>query len=286
MHRRACVLVVVALVASIPLGGAPASAVSSLYDNFNDPSLLVRSDLWRSFDSYSTGGIGSGRTDAVRGVDALLASSLPLLAADPSNPKLLIAKRFVLRPGAASGSSDFDGLVMLQAANAIGVQADVTMKLCLLSTAGFVQAGMEVAGFNDGTSPAPGNRTGDIFARLRISCSGTTNQAQITWNVFRCTDAACNTAASLGTGSFGAATIGQEFTLHATKSGSSFVFTAMGQTQTFPVPGGPTAPPRVPFSDLMTRIDPTTPSNGGEFAVVATFDNVMIDRKSSCFPVW
>jgi hypothetical protein len=274
--RFAC-RVVAALVASLAL--AATAEAASLYDDFNDPSHLVRADLWRSFDSYSTGGIGSGRTDAVRAIDALLASPLPLLTADPSNPKLLIAKRFVLQPGAPSGSSDSDGYAMLQAANATGVQADVTMKLCLLGTAGFVQAGVEFAGFNDGTSPAPGNRIGDIFARLRISCSSTTNQAQITWNVFRCTNSACSTATSLGTGSFGAANIGQEYTLHATKSsGSSFVFTAVGQTQTFPVSGSPTAPPRVPFSDLMTRIDPTTPPNGGQWAVVATFDNVMIDQ--------
>jgi len=79
-------------------------------------------------------------------------------------------------------------------------------------------------------------------------------------------------------GSFGAVNIGQEYILHATKSGSSFVFTASGQTQTFPVPGSPTAPPRGPFGELLTRIDPTTPANGGQWAVVATFDNVMVDQ--------
>lgn len=279
IHRRACVLVVAVLVLSIPLGGAPADAMLSLYDNFNDASHLVRADLWRSHDSYSTGAVGSGRTDALRGIDALLASQLPLLTADPVNPKLLIAKRFVLQPGAASGSADSDGLNMVQAANAIGVQADVTMRLCLLGTAGFVQATVQLVGFNDGTSPGPGNSIGDIFAALRVSCGTTTNVAQITWNVLRCTEAACATFTSMGTGSFGDANIGQEYTLHVTKSGSSFVFTAVGQTQTFPVPGSPTAPPKgVRFDGLRTRIDPTTPANGGEFAVVATFDNVMIDQ--------
>jgi hypothetical protein len=274
---RVWVLVVAVIVGSIPLGGAPASAVLSLYDDFNDPSLLVRSDLWRTFDNYSTGGIGSGRTDAVRAIDALLASQLPLLTANPSNPKLLMAKRFVLQPGAASGSSDSDGLIVLQAPNAIGVQADVTMRLCLLGTAGLVQAGVSFVGFNDGTSPGPGNFLGDIFTRFRISCSNT-NQAEITWNVFRCTDAACGNITSLGTGSFGAANIGQEYTLRVTTGGSSFVFTAVGQTQAFPVPGSPTAPPRGRLTDLITRIDPTTPANGGQFAVVATFDNAMIDQ--------
>lgn len=277
-QRPVAVVVVAVLVGSILLGGAPAGAALSLYDDFNDPSLLVRTDLWRSFDSYSTGGLGSGRPETIRAIDALLGSSLPGLGGNPSNPKLLIAKRFVLQPGAPSGSADSDGVIALQAPNATGIQADVTMKICFLSTAGFVQAAVLFAGFNDGASPAAGNRLGDIFVRLRLSCSSTTNQVQITWNVFRCTDSTCTNATSLGSGSFGPASIGQEYTLRAAKSGSSFVFTAAGQTQTFPVPGNPTAPPRSPFVELESRIDPTTPGNGGQWAVVATFDNVMIDQ--------
>ncbi len=273
MGSRACVLVVAVLVVSIALGRAPASAVLSLYDDFNDPSLLVRADLWRSFYNYSTGGIGSGRTDGIRVIDALLG-----LAPNPANPKLLFAKRFVLQPGAATGSADFDGYIMLRGANAIGIQADVSLKLCVLGAAGFIQAGLTFVGFNDGTSPAPGNQTGDIFARFRISCSSATNQTEIGWNVLRCTDAACTAVTFLGTGSFAPATVGQEYTLHVSKSGSSFVFQALGQTQSFPVPGNPTAPPRGPFTGVMTRIDPTTPANGGQFEVAATFDNVMIDQ--------
>jgi hypothetical protein len=71
--------------------------------------------------------------------------------------------------------------------------------------------------------------------------------------------------------------LGQEVTLRVSRSGSGLVFTALGQTQTFPVPGSPTAPPRLPFNGLRVRIDPTTPVPGGEFLVGATFDNVMID---------
>jgi hypothetical protein len=272
-QRPVAIVVVAVLVASIGLGGRPAGAALSLYDNFNDPSFLVRADLWRSFDNYSTGGIGSGRTDGIRVIDALLG-----LTATPANPKLLIAKRFVLQPGAAAGSADFDGYVMLQGANAIGVQADVSMKLCVLGTAGFVQAGLTFSAFNDGTSPAPGNQTGDIFARLTVRCSNGTNQAEIGWTVLRCSDAACTAVTFLRTGSFGAVSVGQEYTLHVSKAGSSFTFQALGQIQTFLVPGSPVAPPRGAFSGVMTRIDPTAPGNGGQFEVAATFDNVMIDQ--------
>jgi hypothetical protein len=267
------VAVIAALFASIQFGTTEAFAAQALYDNFNDPSFLVRADLWRSFDNYTTGGIGSGRTDGIRVIDALLG-----LSATPANPKLLIAKRFVLQPGAAVGSADFDGYVMLQGANAIGIQADVSMKLCFLGTAGFVQAGLTFTAFNDGTSPAPGNQTGDIFARLTVRCSSGTNQAEIGWTVLRCSDAPCTAVRFLGTGSFGPVSVGQEYTLHVSKTGSSFTFQALGQIQIFPVPGSPVAPPRAASSGVMTRIDPTTPGNGGQFEVAATFDNVMIDQ--------
>ncbi len=276
------VFVVALLVASMLLGTVSASSALSLYDDFNDPSLLIRADLWQNTDNFGIGGPGSGRLESVRVIDALLASQLPLIAADPSNPKLLFAKRVVLPPGAFQSSSvDLDGLIMLQARNATGIQADVAMKICFLGAAGFVQAAVDFLAFNDGTpSHGPLDSSGDIFARFRAGCS-TTNQAEITWDVFRCLGGSgeCGGATSLGTGSFGAATIGQEYRLHVMKSGSSFVFSAVGQTQVFPVPGSPTAPPRGSrFSRLWSRIDATTPSNGGQWAVVATFDNVMIDQ--------
>ena len=243
----------------------------SLYDDFNGASHLVRADLWNTFDGYSTV-VGSGRTEIIKGIDALFS-----LAAPPSNPKLLIAKRFVLQPGAPIGSSDVDGYSARQASNVAGVQFDVTMLLCSMSAAGSVEAGMQYSGFNAGTSPEPGNRVGDVLAWIRIQCSST-NVPEITWRVFQCETSTCMNSPTLGTGSFGAANIGQEYTLRMVKSGSSFVFTAAGQTQTFPVPGSPTAPPGIPFSQLLTRIDPTTPESGGEFVVGAKFDNVMISQ--------
>jgi len=273
------VFVVALLVGSMLLGTVSASSALSPYDDFNDPSLLIRADLWQNTDNFGIGGPGSGRLESVRVIDALLASQLPLIAADPSNPKLLFAKRVVLPPGAfPSAGVDLGGLIMLQARNATGIQADVAMKICFLGAAGFVQAAVDFLAFNDGTpSPGPPNSIGDIFARFRVGCSST-NQAEITWDVFRCSGP-CEGVTSLGTGSFGAATIGQEYRLHVMKSGSSFVFSAVGQTQVFPVPGSPTAPPRgSQFSGLRSRIDATTPSNGGQWAVVATFDNVMIDQ--------
>ena len=106
----------------------------------------------------------------------------------------------------------------------------------LLSTSGVIQSGILFAGFNDGSSPAPGNRVGDIFARIRIICAGTTNQAEITWAVVRCTDAACATGATLRSGSLGPATIGQEYTLRALRTGSTFQFTAKRPDSDVPRP--------------------------------------------------
>jgi hypothetical protein len=274
------VFVVALLVGSMLLGTVSASSALSLYDDFNDPSLLIRADLWQNTDNFC--GVAPGRLESVRVIDALLASQLPVTAADPSNPKLLFAKRVVLPPGAfQSESVDLDDLIMLQTRNATGIQADVAMKTCFLGAAGFVQVAVDFPAFNDGTPfHGPLDASGDIFARFRVGCS-TTNQAEITWDVFRCLggQGACVATTSLGTGSFGAAIIGQEYRLHVMKSGSSFVFSAVGQTQLFPVPGSPTAPPRgVRLSGLQSRIDATTPSNGGQWAVVATFDNVMIDQ--------
>ena len=267
-HRRVAVAVLAAAF-SVLLRAHQAQPAQVLYDDFNDPSHLVRADLWNRSPVFTTGGAGSGGTDSLSIIDALLFPT--------SNPKLLMAKRFVLQPGAASGSFDRDAYIMRQAPNAAGIQADVTMKLCSLSAPGFIGAYVIFAGFNDGTSPGPGNSTGDIHALFYVSCTST-NQAAIVWQVIRCTDVACNSSPLLGSGSFGAANIGQEYNLHVTKSGSSFVFTALGQTQTFPVPGNPAAPPRVLFNGPRTFISPTTPANGGEFTVAATFDNVFVDQ--------
>jgi hypothetical protein len=269
------VLAAALVVTSMLLRAAPASAELSLYDDFNDPSLLIRSDLWLSSDSYSAGGVGSGRVESVRMIDALLASQLPLIAANTSNPKLLFAKRFVLAPGAGSDSGDVETLGMLKAPNAISIQADITMKICFLGAPGFVQAAVELVAFHDATFP--GHEFGDIVAQLRVGCGAGTNQAEITWNVVRC-GFGCIGGTSLGTGSFGAATIGQEYRLHVMKSLNRIVFSAGGQTQMFPVPGSLTAPTGGLLNGLRLQIDPLTPSNGGQWALVATVDNVMIDQ--------
>ncbi len=243
----------------------PAYAGLALYDDFNDPAHLVRADLWNVFTS-SRGSL----SDAVRVVDALIFPT--------ANPKLLIGRRLVVPTGADAGSD----LVIYSPRNApspLGVQADVTLALCLLTPDAFVLAGVSLFAFNDGTPGDPGDSTGDIFAQLRAECTGP-NQAELTWRVFRCDDSTCGAVTILESGSFGLATLGQQSTLNVTKSGGSFVFTANGQVQNFPVPGGPTAPARSAFNGngVVTQIFSLLPANGGEFAVIATFDNVMIDQ--------
>src|SRR5262245_7438073 len=130
------------------------------------------------------------------------------------DPKLLIVRHFVVQPGATT-ASDQDGLNARNAPNSVAIQADVKMLLCVLSNAGTVFAGVILYGFNDGTPGLPTDRTGDIFARLRITCAQT-NQATITWDVSRCKDASCTTTA-LGTGTFGGVSLGQELTLNIKK---------------------------------------------------------------------
>jgi hypothetical protein len=268
MLTRGVLLLAFALIAGMFGDYGRAHAVLSLYDDFNDPSHLVRADLWNKNINFTTSGVGSGVTEVLSIVDALLFPT--------PNPKLLVARRFVLQPGGTAGN-DFYRYSARNTAGAVGAQADVAMLVCALDSSGLVQAGLSFAVFNDGTSTGPTDSTGDIFARLRIGCTAT-NQAEVTWNVFRCTDSGCNNASSLGSGSIGAVVIGQEVSLNISKSGSSFVFTALGQTQIFPVPGSPTAPARGPFLLLFSRIDPSVPANGGEFVVGASFDNVMIDK--------
>src|SRR5262249_39630867 len=172
--------------------------------DFNAPSHLVRPDLWDSADGYSTGEAGSGEMDMLRIIDGLIFPT--------PNPKLLIVRHFVVQLGATS-ARDQDGLTARNTPSPIAGRADVKMILCILSTAGWAQAGGQFYGFNDGSSTAPSDATGDIVTRLRISCTST-NQAAITWNVWRCTDSACANSTSLGTGSFGAVDNGQEFTLN------------------------------------------------------------------------
>jgi hypothetical protein len=246
----------------------PAAAAQVLYDDFEDPSNLVDPDRWQVNEST----IGDV-TESVRLIDRIL----PALGGDPANAKLLIARRFVVRPGASKGL-DRVGYNVVNPAGITGIQVDVNLGVCLVAGSGQVEAQVAAAGFKNAfVASGQGDQTGDIIGSLRIGCQ-TTNQAAITWVVVQCTNSDCTSSSQLGSGSFGTVAIAAKHTLHLQVVGFSFVFTADGLApQTF-TPGVAVTAPNVPFFQIGTRIDATTPASGGEFLVLASFNNVFVDQ--------
>lgn len=114
-----------------------------LHDDFNDPSLLVRHDLWNMRLGFSG---GPGTTEVVRLIDGVLLEALGLAA--PDDPRLLIARRLGAREGAPAGFDFVQYRPISQNTN--GIRADVTMKGCIVED-GQVQA--RVRGFFGEGSP-------------------------------------------------------------------------------------------------------------------------------------
>jgi hypothetical protein len=246
-------------------GTQAADAAQVLYDDFNDPSNLINGDRWLSTVSSS----GVTVLESIQLVDRLLAPT-----GNP-NGKLAIGRHMVVRSGASSGF-DRSGYDVVNPTSMTGIQADIAMLGCVVSD-GSVQARVYGAGFGNGSaSTGPGDQSGDILGILRIECTSS-NQPELRWLVVQCNNAACTSSTQLGNGTFQAVNVGEKHTLHVQIVGSSFVFTADGQPQKF-IPPGSLKAPKLPFFQIGTRMDASSPANGGQFVVAGTFDNVFVDQ--------
>lgn len=257
-----------ALVLAVFLTLPPLSAYAefTLEDNFNDPSHRIAGSRWvfGAFNCWN---------ENVALIDAALLEALGRPV--PDDPKVLMAAR-----------STFGGFCSarynaLNDATAVGIKADVAMLSCEVSTAGFgqVEARLQGGFSNDGSSTGPGDETGDILGRVQFLCKqdapGAPVSREVSWSVLRCGDPLCETGTTLGRAVLiPDAPLGQVFTMSVRGVGNNLAFSANGATATF-TPGA-TAPPRVRFVQFGVTSFQTAP--GGEGVVIATFDNVFIDR--------
>ncbi len=270
-RRWMCVFMVVALVFSILLGVGPARAALTFWDNF-DSSDLIRTDLWGVSSNNSTGGAGVGSTEVISLIDDLLSLAFQVTG---TASKLVLGRHFVVNPGGSSAGFDRHEYAVTNPAGKSGIQAKVAMRLCVVQD-GSMSARVTGFAFGDGSaSSGPGDLKGDIFGLLRLFCPAT-NQLEITWDVRQCLDSGCNSTNSLGSGSFGPASLNQEYTLHLQRVGNAIVFTVDTlPPQQFVSPS--TAPAKGPNWRIGTRLDANFPTSGANLGILASFDDVFVD---------
>ena len=125
--------------------------------------------------------------------------------------------------------------------------------------------------YNDGTPG--GGYIGDVGAQVRIGGSGTNPIAE--WNVWKCTDLACNSPVGFAGGTFTTTiTLGETYTLFLGWNGSQFTFRIDNEVA-FYTPTTNINPPNNPYKRIRTQI--SIPSNK-EATIEALFDNVLVDR--------
>jgi len=236
------------------------TAQLTLYDDFNDPSNLVRADKWRAFVGFSFDRLA---LDSLHLIDNLLFAT--------PNPKLLIVERIHIPVGTFGFS--FFGYAGFGGASA--VQAGVTLAACTPAPGIETSVRIQMTGFHDST-PADGS-LGDIFGGVGVRCPPTGGAAELFWLVVRCGTSFCGSNTVLGTGVLGPGTLGQEHIVRIEKLGNHFRFTA----DTFPPqdvapPGATATPPNVPFFDVISEVRAETAQAGGDLVVIGRFDDFMI----------
>jgi hypothetical protein len=233
-----------------------ATAQLLLYDDFNDPSNLVRSDLWTSRAFWYSG----GPLDSLHIIDNLLFPT--------SNPKLMIAERVLIPIG---GNAHWYH-VYTAARETSSVQAEVSLWVCSSGGAATL-ASIVLAGFSDATSDAQG----DVLGILGVLCPGRGAPPELSWGVFQCTDEDCRGSNSLASGSLGPANLGHEYTLRIDRIGQAYRFTADGLPSQDVVPAiAHGAPARSPYFGLLLALNVLSINDGGDFTALAKYDNVMI----------
>jgi hypothetical protein len=131
--------------------------------------------------------------------------------------------------------------------------------------------------YNDGT-PGGTGYIGDVQPEIRIGLTETTPTAS--WSVWRFTNSAGTTAATLGSGSFTTPiTLGNPYTLFLGWDGSRFTFKINGEVAHYK-PTTSILPPNIAWKAIGTRIA----SNAGKEATIeALFDDVEVTGFSSLY---
>jgi hypothetical protein len=272
MIRAAVVVAVTALV----LVGVPGlgQAQLVLYDDFK--GRLIDPDRW-SGNERNTGLIAPN-TETSRSISG-------------GKLEILLTNYGRTNSDAGAGGTASSALQHTNPAVVTTLEAAVTVKKVEVqgcaanSTATRARAGLVWALFNDGTSPALGDRTGDVFAGIqsvRDSISGDRIEAFIN----RCTNATCTTFVTLNFHAFAASwTTGIADTLRMQwdPGNDQVVFTlnpgAPGEESTVLGYGlSDAAPPVVAFAQLQAANSVASCTAGRRRAsMTAIFDNVGVN---------
>lgn len=182
----------------------------AVYDKWNDPDLLIRSDRWRGDEDF-------GGTEVSR-----------LIVAGPPN-SLSMRYRFEGSVQAAPPTGQTVARNYLRFANPTSlteIQAKfkvgkLTVIPCAANNDGATTQGapthIALARFNDGTSTGPSDRTGDIEGVIGTFRNGSSQDPpgvlQVFGSIIRSTSASGNFNGTLGSVTLGTVSVGQAFTL-------------------------------------------------------------------------
>ena len=247
-----------------------------LYDDFN--SKPINPAKWSGFESDF--GPAAPNTETARKI---------------ANGKLNLVLTSYGRTDSDTGTLG-NALVSLEINNptvVTTIQVDVTVKSAKVRGCAFnttaTRAAARVMGdfFSDGTSPGPGDRTGDIIAGT-VSQRDSLAGDQIVAFVARCTNASCGSSTTLASQVFAATwtkgvadTIRMQWLPSPTKQ---FVFTLnpagpSPETHTLSYAVSDTTPPVLPHRRLYTLTRPANCMSGPRTSATAkvVFDNVMVN---------
>jgi hypothetical protein len=254
--KRTMTLVGMLVTVTWLLAPGAARAQLVLYDDFNDPSNLVRSDRWSTRAFWYSG----GPVDSVHIIDNALFPT--------SNPKLMIGERVLIPVG---GKAYWYHAYTAER-DTSSVQAQVQLLMCSSEGASTL-ASVILSGFKDATEAAEG----DVVGILGVRCPGRGAPPDFVWLVVQCADDDCHAFTALSSGSLGPANLGQEYTLRIDRVGQAYRFTASGLPPQEVVPPIPhEAPARVPLFELGVSISALSVDDGGDFTALAKYDDVMI----------
>jgi hypothetical protein len=240
--------------------GTPALAQLSVYDDFNDPSHLIRADKWTAFASWS-----GGLLESLHIIDALLFPT--------PDPKLLYVDRIHIAGG--TFGFEFFGHNAIDPGNVSAIQADVALLACIPTPGVETSARINMNGVHDAT--LPNGSLGDIFGVIGVRCPSTGGGPELFWRIERCNIATCFATSVLAEGVLGPAVLGQEHVLRIEKVGTQFRFTADDLApQLIAAPGAVSPTANGPFFNPVTVVAATTADAQGDFVLIATFDDVMI----------
>jgi hypothetical protein len=263
-RRRSYALTAAAVVMAwtVLFPGPPARAQLSVYDDFNDPSHLIRGDKWAAFGSI----VGSQPLEGLHIIDSLLFPR--------ADPKLVFVDRIHIVPG-TFGLWFFGYGATIGPINFSAIQADVALHFCTPTAGVETSARINLNGVHDATPP--NGSLGDIFGVAGVRCPTTGGAPELFWQIQRCNTALCSSTSVLTVGVLGPAVLGQEYVLRIEKVGTQFRFTADGfPPQLVPAPGAVSPTANGPFFNPVTVVVATTQEAGGDFVLVATFDDFMI----------